>query len=67
MITLSDSAKKFIKEQESIEKFAERVDISTTRIYAFLNGESVSSNFVAKFLNVTGLDFEKAFVIEENK
>lgn len=66
MITLSKQAKEFIKSQKSMEEFAEAVEMSPVRVYAFLKDEPVSTKFVAKFLDKFGMDFEAAFEIQED-
>ena len=64
MITLSKQAKEFIKAQKSMEEFAEAVGMSPVRVYAFLKDEPVSTNFVARFLDKFGMDFEAAFELK---
>ena len=65
MITASKLLKEFIKSQNSIEELAGKLDVTRQTVYAIISGEKVSSDMVAKILNLTGMDFEKAFEVEE--
>lgn len=64
MIKASDTLLKYINGQESTTKLAEKMKVSTQTIYNVLQGDNVSSEVVAKFLNLTGFEFEKAFIVE---
>lgn len=63
MIRASLILKEFIRSQKSIESFADDMDVTRQTIYNILGGDKVSSDMVAKILNKTGMEFEKAFEI----
>ena len=65
MIQASKVLKEFIRSQKSIEDFASDLEVTRQTIYNILGGEKVSSDMVAKLLNKTGMEFEKAFEVEE--
>lgn len=64
MIQASKTLKDFIEAQNSIEDFAGKLKVTRQTIYNIIKGENISSDMVAKILNETGMDFEKAFSIE---
>lgn len=64
MIKASKNLISYIESQESIEKLANDLDVTRQTIYNVKNGADVSSDMVAKFLNHTGFDFEKAFEVD---
>lgn len=65
MIQASNTLKEFIKAQNSIEEFAEKLNVTRQTIYNIVGGDKVSSDMVAKILNATGMDFEKAFEVKK--
>lgn len=65
MIKASKNLINFIKSQESVEKLAKDLEVTRQTIYNVKNGSDVSSEMVAKFLNHTGFDFEKAFEVDD--
>lgn len=65
MIVASKAIKDFIRNQPSITKFADDMDVSRETIYNILNDENISSDMVAALLNKTGFQFEKAFEVKE--
>lgn len=65
MIRASKAIKDFIRNQPSITRFAEEMEVSRETIYNILNGENISSEMVAALLKKTGFQFEKAFEVEE--
>ncbi len=65
MIQASKVMKDYIKAQKSVEAFAEEMNVTRQTIYNIIDGDNVSSVMVAKLLNKTGMDFEKAFEVEE--
>lgn len=67
MIIARDSIKVFLKAQPRIEAFADKIGVTRATVYNILNGENVSADSIAKLLNVTGFDFEKAFEVKEEK
>ena len=67
MIKASKALVDFIEAQGSIPELAERLDVTRQTVYNIKNGVDVSSDMVAKILNLTGFDFEKAFEVEESK
>jgi len=67
MIIAKDSIKIFLKSQPRIETFADKLGVTRATVYNILNGENVSADSIAKLLNVTGFDFEKAFEVKEEK
>lgn len=67
MIQASKVMKNYIEAQKSIESFAEEMDVTRQTIYNILDGDNVSSIMVAKLLNKTGMEFEKAFDVETSE
>ena len=65
MIKASKNLVMFIEAQESIEALAKDLEVTRQTIYNVKNGSDVSSDMVAKILNYTGFDFEKAFEVKE--
>lgn len=65
MITASKALKEFIRNQNSIESFAEKMDVTRQTIYNILDDSKISSDMIAKFIEITGFDFEKAFEVNE--
>lgn len=65
MIKASKSLKNYIESQENIEKFCERVELSKSVVYSLLKDTTPSAETIAKLLEVTGFDFEKAFEVEK--
>lgn len=65
MIVASKVVIEFIRNQPSITKFAEDMEVSRETIYNILGGENVSSEMVEAILTKTGFQFEKAFEIKE--
>ena len=66
MIQASKFLKEYIKSQKSIEEFAGDLEVTRQTIYNVLSGENVSSDMVAKLLNKSGFEFEKAFEVQED-
>ena len=64
MIKASETLVKYIEGQESITDLAANLKTTRQTIYTIKNGGDVSADMVAKILNETGFDFEKAFVTE---
>lgn len=65
MISAGKVLKDFIKNQTSIEDLSEKLGVTRQTVYNILNGESISSEMIAKLLNETGFDFEKAFEVQD--
>ena len=66
-VKLSNSLKDYVRNFESMEDAAKKLDVSASTLYALLaDDRSPSSEFIAKVIEVIGWDFEKAFdVVEE--
>ena len=68
MIKPSEHLIAHIKAQLSKKALAKKWGITERTVYNIQKGDyDISSNLVAVILGDTGLDFEKAFVLEENK
>lgn len=65
MIHASKKLVEFINSQNSIEDFADKLGVTRQTVYNILNQEMISSEIIAKIINETGMDFEKAFDINE--
>jgi predicted transcriptional regulator len=63
MIVAQDSIKDFINSQKSIEDLADKINVAHSTLYSVAKGNNVSADVVAKLLNETGFDFEKAFEV----
>ncbi len=61
MIKASKTLIDYIKAQEKLEEFSSRSKISRNVLYSLMRGKTPSTDTVTKILNITGLDFEKAF------
>ena len=66
MIRASKITKEFIRNQNSIEDFADKLGVTKMTVYTILDNGNVSSAMIAKLLNETGFDFEKAFEVKED-
>ncbi len=66
MIKAKDVVKDFIKAQPTLESFAKKIGTTRQTLHNILNDENVSSEIIAKILNETGMDFEKAFMVKED-
>lgn len=66
MILARKAIKDFIKNQPTIEGFAEDIGVTRQTVYTVLNGDNVSSEMVTKLLLKSGFEFEKAFEIRES-
>ena len=65
MIVAKKSIKDFIKNQPTIEGFADEVGVTRQTIYTILNGGAVSAEMISQLLNKSGYEFEKAFEVKE--
>jgi len=64
MIKASKVLIDYIEAQVSPENLAEELNVSRQTIHNIKSGENVSSEMVAKFLKITGFEFEKAFEVK---
>ena len=67
-VFLSEDLKKYIRNFESIDFAADKLDVDASTLYALLNDErSPSNDFIAKVQMSVGWEFESAFEIREKK
>ena len=67
-VFLSKDLKRYIRNFESIDLAADRLDVDASTLYALLGNErSPSNDFIAKVQTNVGWPFEKAFDIFELK
>lgn len=67
MIVLSKLMRDFIKAQDSVEKFAERVGVSRQTVYNLLSGEQVSSDMMSKLVEATGITLDNGFEVRDGE
>jgi hypothetical protein len=67
MIIAKESIKLYIRAQANISKFAESLNMTTMTLYNIMDGNNVSADSIAKLLQVSGFDFEKAFEMKEDQ
>ena len=65
MIKAKDVVKDYIKAQPTLEGFAKKIGSTRQTLHNILNDENVSSDVIAKIINETGFEFEKAFDVKE--
>lgn len=66
MVKASKLLLAFIEAQGDKDELAERLGIARRTLYSIERGEDIGhADIVAKILNVTGMEFEKAFEVEE--
>ncbi len=61
MIKASKVLIDFIEAQNSLDELAEEVSLTKQTLYNVKNGDNVSSDVIAKLLERTGFEVEKAF------
>lgn len=64
MILAKKAIKDFIKNQPTIEGFADEIGVTRQTVYTILNGGAVSSDMVTALLLKSGFEFEKAFEVK---
>lgn len=64
MIKAKDVVKDYIKAQPTLEGFAKKIGTTRQTLHNIMNDENISSEVIAKILDETGFEFEKAFEVE---